>query len=110
MEHSPLLKHAGRIYTPITFDLFQNEFDWSFAAYIVSRNETDQMCQYVVAIFNKDGEYKVICCMFKTMGLLCCCILKVLNVWDVKEIPNQYIMKRWTREASVHDTMESCSR
>ncbi|QHO07058.1 uncharacterized protein DS421_14g460280 [Arachis hypogaea] len=33
--------------------------------------------------------------------------LKVLNVWDVKRIPAQYIMKRWTREARemiVHDS------
>ncbi|RYR25228.1 hypothetical protein Ahy_B02g058879 [Arachis hypogaea] len=32
------------------------------------------------------------------MGFLCCHSLKVLNVWDVKQIPDQYIMKRWTRE------------
>ncbi|QHO49351.1 uncharacterized protein DS421_1g13210 [Arachis hypogaea] len=33
--------------------------------------------------------------------------LKVLNVWDVKQILAQYIMKRWTREARemiVHDS------
>ncbi|RYR78319.1 hypothetical protein Ahy_A01g003083 [Arachis hypogaea] len=41
------------------------------------------------------------------MGFLCCHSLKVLNVWDVKQILAQYIMKRWTREARemiVHDS------
>lgn len=117
MVHSPLLKHAGHLYTPSAFDLFQNEFDWSSAAYIVSHNEIDQMTKYLVAIFDKVGEYEVIgnmedktiscsCGMFETMGLLCCHALKVLNVWDVKQIPDQYISKRWMREARdmvVHD-------
>ncbi|QHO18958.1 Protein FAR1-RELATED SEQUENCE [Arachis hypogaea] len=36
-------------------------------------------------------------------------LLKVLNVWDVKQIPAQYIMKRWAREAReiiVYDSDE----
>ncbi|XP_015934769.3 protein FAR1-RELATED SEQUENCE 5-like [Arachis duranensis] len=125
MIHSPLLKHAAQVYTPNAFDLFQNEFDWSSAAYIISRIENNQMSEYQVAIFDKDGEYTVSgnvkdmiiscsCGMFETMGgifeitgFLCCHCLKVLNVWDVKQIPAQYIMKRWTREARemiVHDS------
>ncbi|XP_057755426.1 protein FAR1-RELATED SEQUENCE 5-like [Arachis stenosperma] len=59
MIHSPLLKHAAQVYTPNAFDLFQNEFDWSSAAYIVSRTENNQMSEYQVAIFDKDGEYTV---------------------------------------------------
>ncbi|RYR74639.1 hypothetical protein Ahy_A02g009365 [Arachis hypogaea] len=43
------------------------------------------------------------------MGFLCCYSLNVLNVWDVKQILDQYILKRWTREARemiVHDSDE----
>jgi len=53
-----LLKQAGRLYTPSAFSLFQNEFDWSFAAYIVSCNEIDQMMKYLVASFYKVGSMK----------------------------------------------------
>lgn len=52
MEHSPLLKQAGQLYTP-AFSLFQNEFDWSSDAYILSCNEIDQMMKYSVAILIK---------------------------------------------------------
>jgi len=50
MEHSPLLKQAGQLYTPSVFSLFQNEFDWSSDAYILSCNEIDHMMKYSVAM------------------------------------------------------------
>lgn len=48
------------------------------------------------------------CRMFERMGILCSHILKVLrDSLDIKEsIPNEYILKRWTKQAwfeSVQD-------
>jgi len=40
IEHSPLLKQVRQLYTPKILNLFQNEYDWSFAAYLIRRNET----------------------------------------------------------------------
>ncbi|PNX99811.1 FAR1-related protein [Trifolium pratense] len=39
------------------------------------------------------------CRKFESFGILCCHALKVFDTNDVKLIPNEYILKRWTREA-----------
>ncbi|GKB18083.1 zinc finger, CCHC-type containing protein, partial [Tanacetum coccineum] len=68
-------------------------------------------------MFNQGGEYTITsnhlensvfcsCKKFERYGFLCCHALKVLDVMDVKLLPQQYIIKRWTREAkkgSVQD-------
>jgi len=32
------------------------------------------------------------CSKFETMGVLCCHILKLYSIWDVKQIPDHYIV------------------
>lgn len=39
------------------------------------------------------------CMKFQTFGILCCHALKVLDVLDIKKVPDQYILTRWTRQA-----------
>ena len=72
--------------------------------------------EYLVAIgsldenFTLEKEYKVTgdpsdqtstcsCGQFNRIGILCGHALKVLNLMNVKLLPAQYILKRWTREA-----------
>nr|GEV84777.1 hypothetical protein [Tanacetum cinerariifolium] len=46
------------------------------------------------------------CKKFETFGILCSHCLKVFDAMDIKILPEQYIVKRWTREAKydiVHD-------
>ena len=38
------------------------------------------------------------CRKFESFGILCRYGLKVLDVLDIKLIPNRYIMKRWKRD------------
>ncbi|XP_055960382.1 protein FAR1-RELATED SEQUENCE 5-like [Mercurialis annua] len=110
MQKSPLLQQAAKIYTPPIFELFQNEYDWSLAAFIKSRQEIQESYEYSVAIFDREGVYNVkgvpsaetvtcSCKKFETFGILCCHALKVLDVMDIKLIPDHYIVKRWTRKA-----------
>ncbi|XP_042508608.1 protein FAR1-RELATED SEQUENCE 5-like [Macadamia integrifolia] len=107
---SPVMKQAGEVYTPQIFEEFQEEYNWISACYIKFRNESNALREYVVAIFEQEGDFKVLCnpfeamiecsCMkFETFGILCCHALKILDVLDVKFIPKAYILRRWTRAA-----------
>ena len=72
--------------------------------------------EYLVSIGSLDGtftlekEYKVIgdplektstysCGQFSRIRILCAHALKVLNLMNIKSLPTQYVLKRWTREA-----------
>jgi hypothetical protein len=41
------------------------------------------------------------CRKFETHGILCSHALKVLDVMNIKQIPEHYILKRWTRDARL---------
>ncbi|KAK9931559.1 hypothetical protein M0R45_018832 [Rubus argutus] len=43
----------------------------------------------------------VVCKMFESMGWLCRHSLRVLNVRNITQIPAQYILKRWTKDAKI---------
>ena len=87
-----------RIQTQIKGNLFLNLLD------IVSCNEIDQRMKYLVEILIKlettyevigNAKDKTILCsyrMFEIMGVLCRHILKLFNIWDLKQIPNHYIL------------------
>ena len=76
---------------------------------ILERN-VSQTHSYVVGVFNQYRKYEVMwnplhetlscsCRKFESFGILCRHGLKVLDVLDIKLIPNRYIMKRWRRDA-----------
>ena len=75
---------------------------------ILERN-VSQTHSYVVGVFNQYGKYEIMwnpldslscsCRKFESFGNLCRHGLKVLDVLDIKLIPNRYIMKRWRRDA-----------
>ncbi|XP_059437602.1 protein FAR1-RELATED SEQUENCE 5-like [Corylus avellana] len=110
LKNSPLLKHAAQTYTPVIFEKIHDEYDYTSAMIIKHCNESQFVHEYIVALYEKDKEYKVIfnrdnkiilcsCMKFETFGILCCHALKVFNLLDIKIIPDTYILKRWTREA-----------
>lgn len=110
---TPILKQAGEVYTPLIFEKFQEEYEWVGACYIKLRNESNVLHEYVVAIVKQEGDFKVLCnpsepsklmiecsCRkFETFGILCCHALKILDVLDIKFIPEAYVLRRWTRSA-----------
>ncbi|XP_073130776.1 protein FAR1-RELATED SEQUENCE 5-like [Henckelia pumila] len=119
LESSPMLRQLSEIYTPTIFNLFQMEFVLFAAAYIKFKNETQPLFEYVVGLIDKEGEWRVtfnpstkmiscICRKFEMTGLLCCHAVKVYDVLDVKKLPEDYILNRWTRKSRsgvVHDYM-----
>ncbi|XP_075663145.1 protein FAR-RED IMPAIRED RESPONSE 1-like [Castanea sativa] len=109
LKSSPMLNQVATVYTPTLFDLFQIEVEEVMALSILERN-VSQTHSYVVGFFNQYGNYEVMwnpldetlscsCRKFESFGILCRHGLKVLDVLDIKLIPNRYIMKRGRRDA-----------
>nr|XP_040251262.1 protein FAR1-RELATED SEQUENCE 5-like [Aegilops tauschii subsp. strangulata]XP_040251263.1 protein FAR1-RELATED SEQUENCE 5-like [Aegilops tauschii subsp. strangulata] len=108
---APVLTQASDVYTSVIFQLFQEEYEEFQSAYIVSRDESSPCREYVVSLVEKeDRRYTVYgnpmeqtvtcsCGKFETVGFLCSHALKILDVMDIKYIPDRYIMKRWTKYA-----------
>ncbi|XP_043700220.1 protein FAR1-RELATED SEQUENCE 5-like [Telopea speciosissima] len=110
---SPVLRQAGKVYTPYIFERFLEEHDWMSACVIKSHKGDDVFCEYVVGLVDEEmklmeGEYVVLynaseqliecsCRKFETFGILCCHALKILDVLNFKCIPEKYILRRWTR-------------
>ncbi|XP_065860808.1 protein FAR1-RELATED SEQUENCE 5-like [Euphorbia lathyris] len=107
-----LLKQVRDIYTPVIFELFQLEYEASLNILINQCAQNGSLFEYKVNIYGKQQEYhlsfnsteeRVTCsCMkFEYMGILCSHALKVLDYRNIKMLPIQYIIKRWTRDARV---------
>ncbi|KAF7802441.1 protein FAR1-RELATED SEQUENCE 5-like [Senna tora] len=107
---SHMLKQLAKIYTPTIFDLFQDQNDLFWDCCVKQRRESESFVEYVINMVDYEGEWKVLfyphdktisctCRKFETWGILCCHALKVFEAYDVKKLPDQYILKRWTKEA-----------
>ncbi|WVZ96062.1 hypothetical protein U9M48_041745 [Paspalum notatum var. saurae] len=110
---TPMLIQASKVYTPSIFEAFQGEYERSMAActtalegnneYLVAIGSLGERCTF-------EKEYKVIgnpleqtstcsCGQFNRIGILCGHALKVLDLMNIKSLPLQYVLKRWTRKA-----------
>jgi zinc finger SWIM domain-containing protein 3 len=110
---TPMLLQVSQLYTPCIFEAFQSEYERSMAAYARATNKTNE---YIVGIGALDGKSTVeeeclvvsdpsdqmvsyTCRQFERCGIMCSHALKVLDMMNIKLLPDQYILKRWTREA-----------
>ncbi|KAF7824330.1 protein FAR1-RELATED SEQUENCE 5-like [Senna tora] len=107
---SPMLQQLAEVYTPIILDMFQDQFDLFSACCIKQRRQSESLIEYVIDMYKHKGEWEVLfhtqeksvsctCRRFETFGILCCHALKVFEANDVKLVPDQYILKRWTKMA-----------
>ncbi|XP_020235258.1 protein FAR1-RELATED SEQUENCE 5 [Cajanus cajan] len=108
--YSDILKQVSELYTPTIFELFQHEYELFEACSVKSINVKASLVDCVIAMVKDLGEWKVSfdldkkiihcsCCKFETFGILCCHCLRVFIHMDVKSVPEQYILKRWTKLA-----------
>lgn len=106
------LKQARAPYTPKIFELFQKEYEACVNLVIKHCTESGSLYNYKVSIYEQVREYSVTfdssnktiscCCMkFEYVGILCCHALKVLDYRNIRIVPSQYILKRWTKDARV---------
>ncbi|XP_066346684.1 protein FAR1-RELATED SEQUENCE 5-like isoform X4 [Miscanthus floridulus] len=107
---TPMLLQVSKLYTPIIFKAFQGEYERSMAACTTALEGNSE---YLVSIYHEDfryeKEYKVIgdplqqtstcsCGQFNRIGILCSHAIKVLDLMNIKSLPAQYVLKRWTKE------------
>jgi zinc finger SWIM domain-containing protein 3 len=121
---TPMLIEASKLYTPVIFEAFQGEYERSMTACTMTLEGNHE---YLVSIESFDGtftlekEYKVIgdhveqtstcsCGQFNRIGILCAHALKILDLMNIKSLPTQYVLKRWTREARSGTIQDSHSR
>ncbi|KAK2968198.1 hypothetical protein RJ640_001030 [Escallonia rubra] len=105
-----MLRHAVEVYTPKMFNMFQYEYTkaWDYSIHKVSKSEN--VSDYKVVFGGKGREHLVkfeaetttvqcSCMKVNFVGILCRHALKVLDKKNIKRIPPQYILKRWTKDA-----------
>ncbi|CAO2036496.1 unnamed protein product [Urochloa humidicola] len=108
----PLLWQAANLYTPTTFDLFRKECELSMDCMAYGCGEFGSLSEYMVTVKNKtkdqivrfdssNGTVACTCKKFENTGMLCCHILKVYDLKNVKEIPPQYFLKRWRKDVKL---------
>jgi zinc finger SWIM domain-containing protein 3 len=110
---TPMLLQVSKLYTPVIFEAFQGEYERSMAACTTALEGNNE---YLVSIgsldedFRHEKEYKVIgdplqqtstcsCGQFNRIGILCGHAIKVLDLMNIKSLPAEYVLKRWTKEA-----------
>jgi zinc finger SWIM domain-containing protein 3 len=117
-----MLVEASKVYTPIIFESFQKEYERSMAA---CAKALDGHNKYIVSIGSLDGTFEeerivigdplaqtvsCTCGIFNRTGILCAHGLKVLDLMNIKTLPNHYVLKRWTREAQKGNILDRQGR
>ncbi|XP_043721025.1 protein FAR1-RELATED SEQUENCE 1-like [Telopea speciosissima] len=110
-KHTPIMVQASKVYTPLIFGLFHDEYESFGMCYIKEKDESNTIQKYVVGVFSSAGVgYKVECnpseyilecnCKkFESFGILYCHVMKIMERLDIKVIPEAYILNRWTHGA-----------
>ncbi|KAK8914425.1 Protein FAR1-RELATED SEQUENCE 5 [Platanthera zijinensis] len=105
-----MLLTASRYYTYSVFEIFQKEFLASISCKVKQCEEvdvgvrfevTEKLIQYHV-IGNQEAQ--TVCCnckKFESFGILCRHALKVLDRMDITDLPFQYILRRWRKDAKT---------
>ncbi|XP_028100523.1 protein FAR1-RELATED SEQUENCE 5-like [Camellia sinensis] len=105
-----MLSQMGNVYTKNILKEFQDKYFLSVESDIQAIEYIDGCSLYTVvdAIgknarkvkMKMDGSLACSCSKFERKGILCSHCLKVMReILKLKEIPLQYIMKRWTKQA-----------
>ncbi|XP_028053009.1 protein FAR1-RELATED SEQUENCE 5-like [Camellia sinensis] len=104
-----MLIQMGNVYTKKIFEEFQNEYFQSIESHIEAIEYGEASTIYTVVDvgsnharkvkMERDGSLGCNCTKFEREGILCCHSLKVIrDILKMKEIPLQYILKRWTKQ------------
>lgn len=112
-----LLWQAATVYTPAVFDIFRREFEL-MDCMVYNCGEAGTLSQYEVTVKEKnkshfvrfdssDGTVLCTCKKFDFIGIQCCHVLKVLDFRNIKELPPQYILKRWRKDAKAGSLREN---
>ncbi|KAK6931907.1 FAR1 DNA binding domain [Dillenia turbinata] len=107
---SPFGKQMATLYTHAIFKKFQVEVLGVVACHPKEESKDGTLMTYKVQDFENNEEYIVVwnetssvvsclCRSFEYNGFLCRHVMIVLQISGVNEIPSQYILNRWTKDA-----------
>ncbi|CAL1382100.1 unnamed protein product [Linum trigynum] len=121
LEKSSILQHAAKIFTKNIFNRIQEQYleiedylielvpdnrDDGFISYLTYKMEGgERRDERVTHVDTSTATLVCECRMFRTFGVLCRHILKVMRLLgefgndSMRTIPDHYILKRWTLEA-----------
>ncbi|EEC67967.1 hypothetical protein OsI_35721 [Oryza sativa Indica Group] len=114
-----ILRQATRIYTPAIFKVFQEQVLQTLNCDLYYCGDIDAKMVYKLKVHGKhhehvvkfsptEGKVRCSCKKFEFLGILCCHALKILDVNNIKEIPKQYILQRWTIDAKSLHIKSNC--
>ncbi|KAG0544599.1 hypothetical protein BDA96_02G289700 [Sorghum bicolor] len=105
-----ILRHAARIYTPAIFKVFEEQVMQTLNCDLFYCGDSNAEKEYKIKVYGKEHVVKFSasevmvkcsCKKFEFVGILCCHALKILDINNIKKIPEQYILNRWTADAKV---------
>ncbi|KAF8408601.1 hypothetical protein HHK36_004664 [Tetracentron sinense] len=113
---SPFEKQMSTLYTPAVFKKFQFEVLGAVACHPKIEKEDDTTITFRVQDFEESQDFIVawdetksevscLCRSFEYKGFLCRHALIVLQISGLSDIPSQYILKRWTKNAKSRHTI-----
>jgi hypothetical protein len=107
LSSSAMEKQAANIYTRTIFKIFQEELITCLSVAIEEiasdgTNATFKLTEEgqkesIVEFSCLDSNLACSCRKYESEGILCVHALKVLNARNVFRLPDQYILKRWTK-------------
>ncbi|KAK9681565.1 hypothetical protein RND81_10G011300 [Saponaria officinalis] len=105
------LDHAAQVYTLALFRVFENEFATAMGTRAVECGTYGSTLSYIVhssacseiphhVSFDCDNLLiECTCRKFQEMRMLCYHSIRILHIRSISEIPDRYILKRWTKFA-----------
>ncbi|XVE65722.1 hypothetical protein DITRI_Ditri08aG0022400 [Diplodiscus trichospermus] len=107
----PIEEQCRRLYTFSIFKIFQDELLQSYSYMGVKTYEEGIISRYMVRRSGNENDKHAVtfsavnlsvncsCQMFEFEGVLCRHVLKVFKMLDIRDLPSQYILSRWMRNA-----------
>ncbi|XP_037410395.1 protein FAR1-RELATED SEQUENCE 5-like, partial [Triticum dicoccoides] len=117
LTYLPMERQMSKIYTNKIFNKFQEEIKRAsmFTAFQVDEptfkvcsilgmsdsepEDPDKGRNYFVTASIGEGEFYCQCCKFERDGIVCCHILKVMDMNAMTRMPRHFIRRRWTWDA-----------
>ncbi|XP_077252699.1 protein FAR1-RELATED SEQUENCE 5-like [Tasmannia lanceolata] len=111
--NSPLEEEAGIFYTRNMFNIFQDELRDSSGCWHDQLSKDGAVEEYLVGLrndvksrwcrvfyYDSDGmTFKCDCAKFEREGILCKHIFRIMDMKQLKKVPDHYMLKRWSIQA-----------
>ncbi|XP_020244861.1 protein FAR1-RELATED SEQUENCE 5-like isoform X2 [Asparagus officinalis] len=112
---SKILKQAASMYTPIVYEMFRKEFEVFLNSTSYNCGENGAISEYKIVVSENPKEHYVRfdssdmsvacnCKKFECVGIQCGHVIKVLDVRNIKELPESYFLRRWRKNAKSETT------